>query len=206
MTSPDESLVDDGDPVVDEPGSAASADDPSRGPGATQSAGPEDGAESPHTRNPDTKSADTESPGAEPTVEGLIVDLERVTSERDLLQRVAAEYANFRTSTEKRQADVIAQASARVVENILPVLDACDSAILQGADDVKPVQTALLDVLRREGLETIDEVEVAFDPHQHDAVVLEEGDGDEQLVIEVMRTGYRLNGKVLRAAMVKVRG
>lgn len=189
MPGPDTPLPGDGQPAAAGGEPAASTPPPTVAGSGDSDQGPETG--------PDV---------AVPTVESLIADLERVTEERDLLQRVAAEYANFRTSTDKRQADMASQASARVVDRILPVLDACDSAVLQGADDVLPVQSALLDVLRREGLEPIDAVDVAFDPHQHDAVLREEVEGDEQTVIEVLRTGYRLNGKVLRAAMVKVRG
>ena len=68
----------------------------------------------------------------------------------------------------------------------------------------------MIDTLAREGLERIDEVDVAFDPQVHDAVAhvpLAEGeDALTPLVEEVLRAGYRWKGAVLRPAMVKVRG
>ena len=65
----------------------------------------------------------------------------------------------------------------------------------------------LLDTLAKEGLERIDDVGVAFDPQVHDAVAHVEGDeGDEQVVDEVLRAGYRWKGAVLRPAMVRVKG
>ncbi|MDQ6839835.1 MAG: nucleotide exchange factor GrpE, partial [Actinomycetota bacterium] len=60
-------------------------------------------------------------------------------------------------------------------------------------------------VLAREGLERIDPDREPFDPTVHDAVAHEPGDGGQE-VAEVLRAGYRWRGRVLRPAMVKVRG
>ncbi|MGH9297482.1 MAG: nucleotide exchange factor GrpE, partial [Acidimicrobiales bacterium] len=73
------------------------------------------------------------------------------------------------------------------------------------------IGTLLRDILAREGLERVDAVEVPFDPTVHDAVAHEEQDpGDDaaagQSVVDVMRAGYRLKGRTVRPAMVKVRG
>ena len=65
----------------------------------------------------------------------------------------------------------------------------------------------LLDTLAKEGLERIDDVGVGFDPQIHDAVAHLPGEeGDEQLIDEVLRAGYRWKGAVLRPAMVRVTG
>jgi molecular chaperone GrpE len=72
----------------------------------------------------------------------------------------------------------------------------------------------LSDVLEKEGLERIDPQGQPFDPNQHDAVLHEprepneehEGGGGEPQVSDVMRAGYRWKGRVLRPAMVKVKG
>jgi molecular chaperone GrpE len=93
-----------------------------------------------------------------------------------------------------------------LVEKLLPVLDTADLAVSHGGgEEVKQVWTALLDTLEREGLERIEPSGGAFDPNLHDAVAHEPGDG-EQEVAEVLRAGYRWKGRVLRPAMVKVRG
>lgn len=124
------------------------------------------------------------------------------------LQRVTAEFANFRKQTEKRNQELLARASQRLAEALLPVLDACDAAALQGVEGVEPIHTQLLGVLADEGLEVIADVDEPFDPNRHDAVMTEPADdGDEAtMVTEVLRTGYAWKGRVFRPAMVKVRG
>ncbi len=153
-------------------------------------------------------------PAAEPlSVEGLLDDLDRVTAERDAylddMRRVAADFANFRRQTEKRNVDLVEQANARLVEHLLPTLDACEAALRHGAKDIEPVQVALLGVLEREGLLRLAPEGQAFDPAAHEAVMHEPADDDAAegpIVTEVLRTGYSLNGRIVRPALVKVRG
>lgn len=146
------------------------------------------------------------------TVEGLVVALEAVTEERDQhldhLQRVSAEFANFRKQTGKRNAELAAQAGARLAEALLPVLDACDAAAQQGVEGVAQISGQLMGVLERQGLEVIAEEAEGFDPNRHEAAISEPGDDSqtEPIVAEILRTGYAWNGRVLRAAMVKVKG
>jgi molecular chaperone GrpE len=124
------------------------------------------------------------------------------------LQRVTAEFANFRKQIDKRNHDLLARASMRLVESLLPVLDALDAASLQGVDGVEPIQAQLLSVLGSEGLEVISGIGESFDPNRHDAVMTEQAEeGDDGTVVaEVLRTGYAWNGRVFRPAMVKARG
>ncbi len=145
------------------------------------------------------------------SVEALLDDLVKVAAERDGhlsdLQRVSAEFANYRKRVDQRQAEQVAQAASRLVDKLLPTLDACDAAVMHGAEDVEPIRASLLDTLVGEGLERIHEPGETFDPNRHDAVMTEEGDGEgDHVVAEVLRTGYVWNGRVLRPAMVKVRG
>ena len=91
------------------------------------------------------------------------------------------------------------------MQQLLPVLDACDAAVQHGAEDVVPVQNQLVDTLTKLGLERLEPEGAAFDPNFHEAVMHEPGD-DGPLVAEVMRTGYSWKGRVLRPAMVKVKG
>jgi molecular chaperone GrpE len=95
------------------------------------------------------------------------------------------------------------RAAENLVRELLPVLDVADLAQAHGADD--QVGAALFDALRKEGLERLDPVGNLFDPTEHDAVMHEEGDGEPE-VIEVMRAGYKWRGRLLRPAMVKVKG
>ena len=156
--------------------------------------------------------ADTTAADAPVTVEDLVAALEAVTAERDQhladLQRVSAEFQNFRKQTEKRNSDFAAQAGSRVAEALLPVLDACDAAAQQGVEGVEPIAGQLRGELERAGLQVIAEVDAPFDPNLHEAAMSEPGDDgqDGPIVAQVLRTGYAWNGRVLRAAMVKVKG
>jgi molecular chaperone GrpE len=155
---------------------------------------------------------DTTAADAPVTVEDLVAALEAVTAERDQhladLQRVSAEFQNFRKQTEKRNSDFAAQAGSRVAEALLPVLDACDAAAQQGVEGVEPIAGQLRGELERAGLQVIAEVDALFDPNLHEAAMSEPGDDgqDGPIVAQVLRTGYAWNGRVLRAAMVKVKG
>ncbi len=144
--------------------------------------------------------------------EAPLPTLESVSAERDEnfehWQRVSAEFANFRKQTGKRNAEFAAQAGSRLAEALLPVLDACDAAAQQGVEGIDAVASQLKSVLEREGLELIADEAEAFDPNRHEAAMTEPGDPDQAgpVVAQVLRTGYAWKGRVLRAAMVKVKG
>ena len=158
--------------------------------------------------------SDAEAGGDQPpaSVEELIADLERTTNERDeyldLARRTQAEFENHRKRVSKQQVDEVERSVASLVEQLLPVLDACDGAVSHGSADVEPIYAALLQTLEKQGLERIDPIEEEFDPNRHEAVMHEAaGEGDEGTVVsDVMRPGYAWNGRVVRPAMVKVRG
>ena len=133
------------------------------------------------------------------------------------LQRVQADYENYRKRIARQQDELAARAAAGLVDKLLPVLDALDLAeahlneTLDLTDDGKALRASraqLMDILSREGLERIDQAGIPFDPTIHDAVAHSEGDGSEDgtVVEEVLRSGYRWKGQDLRAAMVRVRG
>ena len=140
-----------------------------------------------------------------PTVDTAALHAER-DSFLDDLQRVTAEFANYRRQADRRVEEAAERKLINLVEKILPALDALDSAVDQGALDVEPVRVVLLNALEKEGLERIQPLGEEFDPNLHDAVMREEGDGDVIEVVEVLRSGYGWRGQVVRAAMVKVRG
>ena len=161
--------------------------------------------------NGDPLPGDDEAEGGAPVLDVMAV----LEDERDGylvdLQRVTAEFANFRKQVEKRSAAVSARARGDLVEKILPVLDACDLAVEHGADDVIPIRTSLVQVLEPAGLEVLDPLGESFDPTRHEAVLHEPADDPEdvdvsQVVVGVLRRGYVWDGRVLRPAMVRVRG
>jgi len=141
-------------------------------------------------------------------------DLETAIAQRDeyleALQRVKAEFDNFRKRTESQRVQTVSRAAAGLVAQLLPVLDACDAAVGQGATNVEPIAKVLTECLEKQGLERIGTTDESFDPSLHEAVIRDDGAGegadDELVVVEVLRAGYRWKGDVLRTAMVKVRG
>ncbi len=140
---------------------------------------------------------------------------DKVARERDeylnALRQVQADFENFRKRSFKQQGDAIERATGHLVEDLLPVLDACDAGIEHGDEGVIAVFTSLLGVLEKAGLERLDPVGETFDPNAHEAVLhepaSEEDDSSaEPTVVEVMRHGYKWKERTLRAAMVKVKG
>ena len=123
----------------------------------------------------------------------------------DLLRRVQAEFENYKRRVDAQKVEQRAQAAADLVKELLPVLDACEAAAAQGLSDVEPVRAQLVQTLQKHGLSAVGDADVAFDPNIHEAVLHEDGDG-ATVVVEVLRTGYLWNDRVVRAAMVKVRG
>ena len=130
------------------------------------------------------------------------------------LQRLQADFENYRKRVARSSEDAAQRAAGVLVASLLPVLDAFDLAAAHFATTPSEEATALnqsrallLDTLEKQGLERVADADVAFDPQIHDAVAhVEGGEGDEQLVDEVLRAGYRWKGSVLRPAMVKVKG
>lgn len=127
---------------------------------------------------------------------------------RDALVRLQADFENYKKRMLKQQTEYLERAAGQLVDKLLPVLDAADLAMAHGGgEDIKQVTGALLSALEKEGLERIAGEGSAFDPTLHDAVVHEPAEeGGEQIVTEVLRAGYKWKGRVLRPAMVKVRG
>jgi molecular chaperone GrpE len=147
--------------------------------------------------------------GGEISVETLVADLERLTTEReqylDAYRRTQADFENYKKQIQRRAEDDLQRRLGTFMERFLPVLDACDSARLHGAgDEVEPIVAALLGALEKEGLQRIDPIGEVFDPAVADAVVHEPGGGGDHVVSEVLRAGYAWHGRVLRPAMVKV--
>ncbi len=140
----------------------------------------------------------------------VAADLAALTAERDQFKdialRIQADFENYRKRIMRAGGRRGRPCHGRLVEELLPVLDACEAAFAHGAEGVEPIWSALIGTLQKQGLEAMDVQGKPFDPAEADAVMHEEGDVDEPIVAEVMRTGYRWKGRVLRAAMVKVKG
>jgi len=148
----------------------------------------------------------------------LVNDVERQRDEYlDSLQRLQADFENYRKRVARTADEVASRAAADVVARLLPVLDALDLAEAHfGSAEVAELESLeakalvqarslMLDTLVKDGLVRIDEVGAPFDPTIHDAVAHVAGD-DVQVVDDVLRAGYQWRGTVLRPAMVRVKG
>ena len=140
-------------------------------------------------------------------------DVEALLTERDsfreMAQRLQAEFENYRKRVAAQTTDDINRATGRIAESLLPVLDACEAAFVAHPAEIEPLFNLLLTELKKQGLEALDLSGQTFDPAKADAVIHEEGEGDgsgNPDVSDVLRTGYTWKGRVLRPAMVKVRG
>ena len=164
-----------------------------------------------------TERADETGPeaGEEDTI---AADLARARAEAesylDDLRRLQADFDNYRKRTLREQTARTASASQALVARLLPVLDNFElavSAAEQSRDfdrmlkGVEMVLGALREVLEGEGLVKIEAEGKPFDPERHEAVIAVEQEGSEPgMVVDIVRAGYELGGKVLRPAMVKV--
>ena len=167
-----------------------------------------------------TEDAPASAPPADPG-EGTLEtppDLERARAEAaeylENLQRLKAEFDNYRKRVLKEQTRSVELATEPLMSKLLEVLDEFELAVM--AAEAKPeferflkgvemVYGKLQEILRSEGLERIDAEGTPFDPEVHEALL--QGDGDDQgeaYVADVLRTGYRLRGRLLRPAGVKV--
>ena len=138
----------------------------------------------------------------------LLEDMDRLQSERndylDQLLRTRADFENYRKRILKQQSEHELRAAEALVEKLLEPLDTVDLAVAHG-QGFEQARDMLVGVLTKEGLERIDPAGEPFDPNEADAVAHEEGD-EGPVVAEVLRPGYRWKGRVIRPAMVKVRG
>ena len=199
MSSPTNSSPEASEPIVDDPDRVVIRDkrrlDPESGqvrpaaPGAGQSA---------------TAGA------AEPTSDGAAAEQDsRVAELTADLQRVHAEYANYRKRVERDRVAVVEMATAGLLSGLLPVLDDIDRARQHGdlTGGFAAVGDALEALTAKLGLERFGEVGEPFDPSVHEALMQAEPDPDATVAVcaAVLSPGYRLSGgRVLRPARVSV--
>ncbi|HET8525651.1 MAG TPA: nucleotide exchange factor GrpE [Actinomycetota bacterium] len=132
---------------------------------------------------------------------------------RDHLQRLQAEFENYRKRMTRSQERLVDAEVQRLVQGLLEVFDEFDLALIAAGRQpdfeafrkgVELVYAKLAETLRAEGLERIDAEGKAFDPNEHEAL-MQTGDGEgDPRVAEIFRQGYKLRGTVIRPASVRV--
>ena len=151
---------------------------------------------------------ETQEPAVENNkLEEKIAQLEEEAAKQDdRYKRILAEYDNFRKRTLKEKETTYQDAQMSTVSAFLPVLDNLErGAAQENADEgVKLILKQFREILTKYHVESCAEEGQAFDPNFHNAVLHEEGEGSGETVIaQVLQKGYTMNGKLIRAAMVK---
>ena len=137
---------------------------------------------------------------------------------KDKLLRALAEQQNIRRQMRQEREEAVKYAASRVAEDLLDTLDnlrrAIDSAAADTSDStaiqrvlsgVEATERNLLAALARHGVQKIDPLGEAFDPHRHHAMFQRpQADAAEGTVIEVLQPGYMIHDRLLRPAMVGV--
>ena len=145
--------------------------------------------------------------GAEVVAEDPLAEVTRERDEYlDTLQRLKAEFDNYRKRVARDQQELAARAHERLVGRLVPVLDDLERAIAHEGDiddGVRLIHRQLSDSLAKEGLAEIP-TEGKFDPHTQEALLSQPSEAEEGTVIQVLQKGYRLGDRVLRPARVVV--
>lgn len=129
------------------------------------------------------------------------------------LQRVQADFINYRQRVEADRIRLVQAGKEQAIIALLPVLDNIERAVDHEPKDIKNHQwvkgvTAIAKQLDGQfetiGLKKICDIGEPFDPSRHEAVLMEDGDGELEVVAEVLQSGYQFGDTIIRPAMVKV--
>lgn len=132
-------------------------------------------------------------------------NLEKIAELTNDLQRTRADFENFRKQVEIREQNAKNMAKLATVSKILPLLDDLDRAI-STYEELKPLEKSLektLSELKLAKIEAIPE-KTEFNPDLHDAISMDDSEGEKEVISEVLRPGYYYENEVLRPTMVKV--
>jgi molecular chaperone GrpE len=126
--------------------------------------------------------------------------------------RLAAEYANFKTRTQREKEELYCMSKSSVVKELLPVIDNFERALstnVTSAEEYKKgidmIYAQFTDFITKLGIETFGEPGEDFDPNLHNAVMhIEDEDKDDNVIAQVISKGYKLGDKIIRSATVIV--
>ena len=164
------------------------------------------------TRKPNGHATAEADPAPQETSDAQPVDT-RVAELTEDLQRMAADFANYRKRNEAERADFAKFAKADLIARLLDVLDGYDRALATVPEDLKGqpwvegmwlVERKLRQILDSEGLEPIESLGKRFDPYIHEAIAHVESEEPEGTVINEHQKAYRLHDRVIRPALVTV--
>jgi len=126
------------------------------------------------------------------------------------LMRLQADFINYKNRVEKDKKNIYSYALEDIITQLLPVLDNFERAMDNMEEGnsyyegVKMIYDQMMDVLSKNGLKEIECLDKHFDPNFHHAVMSEDSEKEEGIILEVFQKGYMLRDKVIRPSMVKV--
>ena len=140
-------------------------------------------------------------------------DSQRVQELTHDLQRLQAEFQNYKRREEGAKRELLEMAKREVITLLLPLLDNIDRALAHRPKDlsdnawangVEAVAKQSQETLKKMGVEKIESLGQPFDHNLHEAISMEDGDGNEEVVTEELQPGYKIGEVVIRHAMVRV--
>jgi molecular chaperone GrpE len=137
-------------------------------------------------------------------------DKEVIAELTETLQRLQAEFENYKKRVEREKEEFLRYAKADLITKLLPILDSFELALKNTSDKEKFIKgvelifAQLHSLLESEGLKPIKAVGEKFDPYKHEVLMKQKSDKDEDIILEELQKGYMLNDKVLRHSKVKV--
>ncbi len=148
------------------------------------------------------------------------VELEKENSEidelgelKDKYLRLQAEFDNFRRRNLKEKNELFEQATYEIIKKMLPIIDNLERGISSKTTDVDAINKGIemiykqfCDFLNSIGIESIQAAGNMFDPNLHEAVICEDSNEPDGIIIDELQKGYSHKGKILRPSMVKVSG
>ena len=130
---------------------------------------------------------------------------EKITELTNDLQRTRADFENFRKQVEVQKQNAMNATKLATVYKVLPLLDDIERA-LKTYPELAPLAKTLAKTITDLGLKRINSAtDLEFNPTYHDAVMVDDSEGEKEVIAETLRPGYCYENEVLRPAMVKVK-
>lgn len=129
------------------------------------------------------------------------------------LQRLQAEFLNYKRREEEAKGELLEMAKREVVTLLLPTLDNIERALAHRPEELKDnawaagveqVGKQAGEAMKKLGVERIESVGQPFDHNLHEAISMEDGNGKHEVIVEELQPGYKMGDVIIRHAMVKV--
>lgn len=169
------------------------------------------------TRKPDKKTPEEKTPEKQSEEKKILEEKEKLLQEEtkkvkeyvEHLQRLQAEFENYRKRIEQEKKLIIKQANQELIQKFLNILDSFELAFktIKEEDEfskgIKMIYSEFYSTLEKEGLKKIDCLGKKFDPYFHEVLLQGESDQEEGIIMEELQKGYMLNDRIIRFSKVK---